>query len=144
MTSQRKRSFVLGTLAMASVYATGGMAWGQSTSDWPTRPVNIVVGFGAGGPTDVLARILAENLSAKFKQSFVVENKAGAAGGLAAGAVKQATPDGYTLMFGSSSTLSIVPTLQSSPGVWVLDWPARHVRRHGRSHRDPPIFQETL
>lgn len=107
----RKRTFLLGCAALA----LGTTAFAQTVgSDWPTRPVTIVVGFAAGGPTDVVARILADNLSTHFKQSFVVDNKAGASGGVAAMQVKQAAPDGYTLMFGSSSTLSIIPTLQKT------------------------------
>lgn len=107
----RKRSFLLGCAALA----LGSTALAQTAgSDWPTRPVTIVVGFAAGGPTDVVARILADNLSTHFKQSFVVDNKAGASGGVAAMQVRQAAPDGYTLMFGSSSTLSIIPTLQKT------------------------------
>jgi tripartite-type tricarboxylate transporter receptor subunit TctC len=111
MISRTKRSLLLG-IALAGTFAAANTAWAQKAGEWPARPVTIVVGFGAGGPTDALARILAEGLSAKFKQSFVVDNKAGAAGSVAASLVKQAQPDGYTLMFGSSSTLSIVPTLQ--------------------------------
>ena len=108
---QRKRGFLLGCAALA----LGSASFAQTTgSDWPTRPVTIVVGFSAGGPTDVVARILADNLTTHFKQSFVVDNKAGASGGVAAMQVKQAAPDGYTLMFGSSSTLSIIPTLQKT------------------------------
>lgn len=114
MISRDKRRFLLGSVALAGTLAFGGTAWAQKAGDWPARPVTIVVGFGAGGPTDVLARILAENLSTRFKQTFVVENKAGAAGAVAAVAVKQAAPDGYTLMFGSSSTLSILPTLRKT------------------------------
>lgn len=110
MTAFNKRSFLLGSIALAA-----SAAFAQPAGDWPAaRPVTIVVGFAAGGPTDVVARILAEQLSAKFKQSFVVDNKAGASGGVAANLVKQAAPDGYTLMFGSSSTLSIIPTLQKT------------------------------
>lgn len=108
---QRKRSFLLGCAALA----LGSASFAQTAgSDWPTRPVTIVVGFSAGGPTDVVARILADNLTTQFKQSFVVDNKAGASGGVAAMQVKQAAPDGYTLMFASSSTLSIIPTLQKT------------------------------
>lgn len=108
---QSKRSFLLGCVALT----LGSSVFAQTAdSDWPTRPVTIVVGFSAGGPTDVVARILADNLSTQFKQSFVVDNKAGASGGVAAMQVKQAAPDGYTLMFGSSSTLSIIPTLQKT------------------------------
>lgn len=116
-----KRSFLLGCAALA----LGSTAFAQTAdSDWPTRPVTIVVGFSAGGPTDVVARILAEGLSTQFKQSFVVDNKAGASGGVAAMQVKQAAPDGYTLMFGSSSTLSIIPTLQKTGYDPLLDFTA--------------------
>lgn len=108
---QRKRSFLLSCAALA----LGSTAFAQTAgNDWPTRPVTIVVGFAAGGPTDVVARILADNLATQFKQSFVVDNKAGASGGVAAMQVRQAAPDGYTLMFASSSTLSIIPTLQKT------------------------------
>lgn len=85
-----------------------------ASGDWPQRPVTVVVGFSAGGPTDIAARVLADGLSQYFKQSFVVDNKAGAAGGVAAMQVSKAAPDGYTLMIGSSSTLSIIPALQKT------------------------------
>lgn len=112
MNSLQQRRFLLASLAV-TLFA-GGTVHAQSSTEWPTRPVTIVVGFGAGGPTDVLARILAEGLTNKFKQPFVVDNKAGAAGTVAAALVKQAAPDGYTLMFGSSSALSVIPTLQKT------------------------------
>jgi tripartite-type tricarboxylate transporter receptor subunit TctC len=115
MIAKSKRSFLRNSIALAAALAAG-TSWAQAGSDWPTRPVTIVVGFSAGGPTDAVARILAEQLSAKFNQSFVVENKAGASGALAAVAVKKAAPDGYTLMFGSSSTLSITPHFQKNLG----------------------------
>lgn len=114
MTSVSKRSFLLRTLALAGTCAVGTAAWAQSPGDWPARPVTIVVGFTAGGPTDVVARILAEQLSTKFNQSFIIDNKPGAGGGVAAGLVRKAAPDGYTLMFGSSGTLSIAPNLQKN------------------------------
>jgi len=114
MTSLQKRRLLLVSFAAVSILAAAGTVHAQSSTEWPARPVTIVVGFGAGGPTDVLARILAKGLAKKFLQPFVVENKAGAAGAVAAVAVKQAAPDGYTLMFGSSSTLSIIPTLQKT------------------------------
>ncbi|WP_024813669.1 tripartite tricarboxylate transporter substrate binding protein [Acidovorax sp. JHL-3] len=118
---KHKRAFLLGCAALA----LSSTAFAQTAgSDWPTRPVTIVVGFSAGGPTDVVARILADNLTTQFKQSFVVDNKAGASGGVAAMQVKQAAPDGYTLMFGSSSTLSIIPTLQKTGYDPLLDFTA--------------------
>lgn len=114
MTSLQKRRFLLASLAATGSLLAGGAVHAQAAAEWPSKPVTIVVGFGAGGPTDVLARILAEGLATKFKQPFIVDNKAGAAGAVAAAQVKQAPPDGYTLMFGSSSTLSIIPTLQKT------------------------------
>lgn len=114
MNLRHKRSFLLGCLALAGIAASFGTLRAQPASDWPTRPVTIVVGFSAGGPTDVVARILAEQLTAKFNQPFVVDNKSGAGGGVAAVLVKKAAPDGYTLMFGSSGTLSIAPNLQKN------------------------------
>ena len=79
---------------------------------YPTKPVTIYVGFAAGGPTDVVARIVADKLGQKLGQSFIIENRAGASGAVAAALVKKAPADGYTLMIGSSSTLSILPHVQ--------------------------------
>lgn len=84
----------------------------NSADNYPERTVSIVIGFTAGGPTDVVGRILAENLSKKFNQSFIVENRPGASGSVAAAQFKRAPADGYSLMLGSSSTLSIIPHIQ--------------------------------
>jgi tripartite-type tricarboxylate transporter receptor subunit TctC len=65
---------------------------------YPTRPVRVVVGFPAGGPTDVIARIVAQKLSDRLGQNFYVENLPGAGGNLASGQVARATADGYTIM----------------------------------------------
>src|ERR1700755_689196 len=65
---------------------------------YPTRPVRIIVGFPAGGPTDVIARIVAQKLSDSLGQQFVVENMPGAGGTTASGSVARATADGYTIM----------------------------------------------
>ena len=78
---------------------------------FPDRPIKIVVGFSAGGGTDVIARILAQKLSETLGQSVVVENRTGASGLIAAEAVARAVPDGYTLMMGSQTTLAVAPTL---------------------------------
>jgi tripartite-type tricarboxylate transporter receptor subunit TctC len=83
----------------------GGSAWAQA--DWPSRPVRIVVPFAPGGTTDLTARIVAEQLSQVFKQSFVVENKAGAGGNLGAAEVAKAAPDGYTFLMGTPGTQAI-------------------------------------
>src|SRR5215510_2157326 len=66
--------------------------------NYPSRPVRVVVGFPAGGPTDIIARIVAQNLSDSLGQQFYVENLAGAGGNTASGQVARVTPDGYTIM----------------------------------------------
>lgn len=71
--------------------------------DWPNRPVMLVVGFSAGGPTDLVARLLAQRLSEQIKQQVVVENKPGANGNIAATLVARAPADGYTFLYNSSS-----------------------------------------
>jgi tripartite-type tricarboxylate transporter receptor subunit TctC len=81
-------------------------------ADWPARPVTIVVPFGAGGNTDMMARLAAQHLSAKFAQSFVVENRPSAGGALATGQVAAAAPDGYTLLFAAASMIVLTPQLQ--------------------------------
>ena len=68
-----------------------GMAQAQ---DYPSRPIRIIVGFAAGGPTDVIARVLAQDMAAAFSQSIVVENRTGANSLIATEAVAKATPDG--------------------------------------------------
>lgn len=74
-----------------------------SAAGYPERPVKIVVPFAAGGPTDVMARLLAAKLGEKLGQQFVVENVAGAGGNIGTANVAHATPDGYTLLIASSS-----------------------------------------
>src|SRR3954462_13500490 len=76
-------------------------------ADWPTRPVKFVVPFAAGGTTDILARVVAAKVSEDFGQQFIVENKAGAGGNIAADAVAKAEPDGYTLIVGTPGTHAI-------------------------------------
>src|SRR5436309_9973109 len=78
---------------------------------FPDRPIKMIVGFSAGGGTDVIARILAQKLSESLGQTVVVENRTGASGLIAAEAVAKSTPDGYTLMMGSQTTLAVAPTL---------------------------------
>src|SRR5882672_754165 len=70
---------------------------------YPSRPVRVVVGFAAGGGTDVAARIIAQKLGESFGQSFVVDNRPGASGMIGAEIVARAPPDGYTLLVGTQT-----------------------------------------
>lgn len=76
---------------------------------WPQRPVTLIVPFAAGGITDLLARITAERLSGAFSKPFVVENVVGAAGTVATGKAARAIPDGYTLLFVTTTQITVAP-----------------------------------
>jgi tripartite-type tricarboxylate transporter receptor subunit TctC len=80
--------------------------------DWPTRAVNVIVPFDPGGNTDVMARMASAKLAAELKQPFVVENRVGAAGAIAATYVAQSAPDGHTLLFGAAPQFAVVPKIQ--------------------------------
>lgn len=100
LTRRRVTQAGLGLLAAS---ALGARAQGA----WPTRPVRIVVGFSAGGTTDVVARLMAKELTEALGQSFVVENKAGGGSNIATDLVRAAEPDGYTLlMMAVTSTIN--------------------------------------
>lgn len=83
----------------------------QAQTAWPTRQIRILVGYAAGGSTDVTARLLGQALSERLGQPVIIENRPGAAGNLAAEAAAKADPDGYTLMMGTSTTLATNPSL---------------------------------
>lgn len=90
--------------------AIGGMA---HAADWPTRPVTMVVPFPPGGPTDIVARILGQQLSQQLGQTVIIENKGGANGSIGTGAVAAAKPDGYTFLYNTSS-LVLAPLMLDS------------------------------
>src|SRR5262245_20162851 len=79
--------------------------------DYPTRSVTVVAPYAAGGGADLIARLLARKLSERLAQSFVVENRLGAGGVIAAASVARSAPDGYTLFLGTSTQLAIQATL---------------------------------
>ena len=81
------------------------------TTKYPDRPVKVLVGFSAGGGTDVIARILAQKMTESLGQTVVVENRSGASGMIAGEAVAKSAPDGYTLMMGTQTTFAVAPTL---------------------------------
>ena len=94
-------------IATAALAALLGASAAQAA--WPERPVQVLVPFAAGGITDVIARVVAQQLQTSFKQPFVVENEPGAAGVLAAQRLARATPDGYTLMSCPVFQITIAP-----------------------------------
>ena len=91
-----KRTYTV--VVMAAVLLSIAAAPSASAQDWPSRPVHILVGFGAGGGTDVATRILADGLSESLGQQFVVENRPGAGGTIAGGMAAKAPKDGYTVL----------------------------------------------
>jgi tripartite-type tricarboxylate transporter receptor subunit TctC len=90
------RAAVIGMICLLSV--ADGVA-PASAADYPNRPVRWLIGFSAGGPVDVVARILSQWLSEHFGQQFVVENRTGSGGNIAAASAINSPPDGYTLLF---------------------------------------------
>jgi tripartite-type tricarboxylate transporter receptor subunit TctC len=98
-----------------AVLALMALSCAAAAQAYPVRPVKIVVGFAAGGPTDVIARILAADMTVSVGQSFVVENRPGANAIIATEAVAHSAPDGYTTLFSSLSLLvnAILPGSQA-------------------------------
>ena len=98
-------------LAGVALLAACDLVIAQAT-DWPTRSVTVIVPFAAGGNTDIMARLASQKLADDFKQPFVVENRVGAGGAIAANYVAQAAPDGYTLFFAASPQIAVLPNVQ--------------------------------
>ncbi len=104
------RAWRIGVIVVLALGAA--LAHGRAqTARYPDKPIKILVGFAAGGGTDVAARILAQKMSEGLGQSVVVENRPGASGMIATEAVARSAPDGYTLMVGSQTTLAVAPIL---------------------------------
>ncbi|HUI97030.1 MAG TPA: tripartite tricarboxylate transporter substrate binding protein [Xanthobacteraceae bacterium] len=100
---------------VALVCALGLAAPGHAQTPYPNRVVKLVVGFAAGGGNDIIARIIAQKLQDDLGQPFIVENRPGAGGRLAAEYVKNAAPDGYTLLIGAAGAMTIIPAISEKP-----------------------------
>lgn len=99
-------------LSLAAVAALLGAPWLAHAADpWPTKPLTIVSPYSAGGITDILCRIVGEELARALGQSVVVENRTGASGAIAHLSVAKAPPDGHTLIMGGSAPTAITPAL---------------------------------
>ena len=119
----------------ATVLIVTGSLFGvaaDAQTAYPSKPVKVLVGFAAGGGTDVFARVLAQGLTGQLGQSFVIDNKPGAGGVLAGQSMAQAASDGYTLLMGSTSTQAIAPLLYAKRPYGPQDFtPIAHIASVG-------------
>jgi len=106
----------LGLAIVAAAFALPAMA-----QSWPTKPVRIVVPFGPGGPADVYARIIGQQLTEVFKQQFVIDNKPGAGAVIGTDIVAKAAPDGYTLLMMSNTHTTNETLLANKPYTLMKD-----------------------
>ena len=102
------RKLAAAVLILAASNAFGAQAQAQP---WPSRTVRIVVPYAAGGNSDVMARVVAQRLTEAFGQTFIVENRVGANGALAADTVIRSGPDGYTLLWAITPPMTIAPAM---------------------------------
>src|SRR5262245_54674921 len=106
----------IGRRAVLAGLASVPFAGAAVAQAYPEHLIRVIVPQGPGGPTDVLARLIAQRLQTALRQNVIVENRVGAGGVIAAKAAAAADPDGHTLFFGNTSTLVIIPALSRSAG----------------------------
>src|SRR5262247_3088073 len=102
-------------LMLGAALALASLAGAASAQDFPTRPLTMVIPFAAGGPTDVLGRVIAARMGEVLAQQVVVENVGGAGGMTGSAKVAQARPDGYTMVLGTVGTHAQGQTLHKRP-----------------------------
>src|ERR1700704_530540 len=108
-------------LLLICVFCSGLLAPPPAADKYPSRPVHWVVGFAAGGPNDIVARVLGEWLSAHLGQQFVIENRVGSGGMIAANSVINSPPDGYTVMFVAPNNAIGTSLYKNLPFVFLRD-----------------------
>ena len=113
-----RRKFLHLTVGAAALPVVSRVAWAQA---YPTRPVRLVVGFAAGGSSDILARLIGQWLSERLGQQFVIENRPGAGGNIGTEAVVNAAPDGYTLLLLSRTNTSNVTLYENLKFNFIRD-----------------------
>ena len=109
----------IGRIGAAVALLVCGLGFANA-DDFPTQRITVQVGFAAGGPVDVIARIVADGLQKRWKEPVVVENRAGAGGNLAAAMVAKASPDGHALLFTATGVV-INQSLYDNPGYSIKD-----------------------
>ena len=107
---KRREFIVLGSTA--GLLASTGLSFAQD--NWPSKPVTVISAYPQGGTSDILARLVADILTAEFGQQFVLENVAGAAGALAGGKLARSAPDGYTILVSGSAPLAANKVVQAN------------------------------
>jgi tripartite-type tricarboxylate transporter receptor subunit TctC len=107
-----RRALLAGGMALGSGFATGARA-----DAYPDKPIHMIVPFPPGGPIDTMARLAGKFITDSFGQQVVVENRPGAGSTIGSKAVAASPPDGYTLMFGSSGSLAVAPSLYVNAGI---------------------------
>ena len=108
-TSNLQRRHLL-QLAMIGATACAAMPMAAHADNWPSKPITLVVPFPPGGPTDMVARVLAQNVGEQLGQSVIVDNKPGANGNIGNAFVAKAAADGYTVLYNTSS-IALSPAL---------------------------------
>ena len=128
----KRRSVLLASLLISSA------TWVAAQTAWPTRPITMIVPFPPGGLADLVARPVAEAMSRELGQPVVIENKAGAGGGIGMGLAAKAKPDGYTVLLALSS-LTVIPeadAVLSRPAMFALN----DLRPIARFTADPTVL----
>jgi tripartite-type tricarboxylate transporter receptor subunit TctC len=98
----------------AALFAASAAVAQASDTEWPQRPIRLIVPFPAGASTDIIARILAQKMGQQLGQQIVIENRAGASGNIGADAVAKAAPDGYTIGVATASTHAVAASLSAN------------------------------
>lgn len=112
---KRKLSKLISPFLIAGVLV-GSPLQAYAQSDYPNKPIRLIIGFPAGGSTDIVGRVVAQKLSERLGQAIVVENRGGAGGTIGTDAAAKAAPDGYTLTLGTTSTMAVAPGAYSRLG----------------------------
>lgn len=112
MNTLRRKSLILMAGLATALAAPAIGSYAHAASEWPARPIRIVVPFPPGATPDIMARLLGDQLSKQLGQSVVVENKPGGSGIIALGAVQNSAPDGYTVMLADTGHMAINPALR--------------------------------